>query len=273
MKTIPDRVNDYLAGTAAPDLRPHHGEANSHARPLNVLLAGQRRFGADVFKALRSLPGVAVTTVCAAPDDRLRRVAGLAGVKVLLAGTLCEANMPPGVDLIVAAHSHDFIGDRTRLRARFGGIGYHPSLLPLHRGRDAVKWAIRMRERVTGGTVYRLSQHVDGGNIIEQEHVFIRPDDTPAELWRRELGPLGVRLLSSAVAKFARHGFINGRAQDEALATWEPALKAAPLYRPDLLMIEHSASASATDAHHKMPHADGHAWVHSGRDACSPLGA
>ena len=59
MKTIPDRVNDYLAGTAAPDLRPHHGDANPHARPLNVLLAGQRRFGADVFKSLRSLPGVA----------------------------------------------------------------------------------------------------------------------------------------------------------------------------------------------------------------------
>lgn len=246
MKQVPNCGHDWLAESAAQDLRKRHGALGPGQRPLNVLLTGQRRFGADVFKALQALPGVAVVAVCAAPDDRLRRAATLCRVPVLLAGSLCEANMPDNVDLIVAAHSLDFVGDRTRLRAQFGGIGYHPSLLPLHRGRDAVKWAIRMRERVTGGTVYRLSSHVDGGNILEQEHVFIRPDDTPAELWRRELGPLGLRLLTAAVAKFAEHGFINGCPQDEALATWEPALEAAPLYRPDLLMIEHRPATDGT---------------------------
>ncbi|HEX7635950.1 MAG TPA: formyltransferase family protein [Noviherbaspirillum sp.] len=209
---------------------------------MNILIVGQKRFAVDVFNALSELPNVKVVGVCAPPGDRLLRRAGLAGVPTLIAGTLCEAIMPEEIDLIVAAHSHDFIGERTRLRARFGGIGYHPSLLPLHRGRDAVKWAIRLRERVTGGTVYRLSQRVDGGNIIEQEHVFIRSDDTPAELWRRELGPLGVRLLSSAVSRFAQHGFINGIEQDEELATWEPALGTPPLFRPELLLIGHEAS-------------------------------
>lgn len=206
---------------------------------MNVLLVGQKRFALDVFNALKSLPGVNVVAVCAPIGDRLLRRASLDEVPHLIIGPICEALVPEDIDLIVAAHSYDFIGEKTRLRARFGGIGFHPSLLPLHRGRDSVKWAIRMRERVTGGTVYRLSAHVDGGNIIEQEHVFIRPSDTPAELWHRELGPLGVRLLSKAVNRFAQHGFIQGIEQDEILATWEPSLSTPPIFRPELALIEH----------------------------------
>ncbi|UXH76109.1 formyltransferase family protein [Roseateles amylovorans] len=212
---------------------------------MNVLVTGQKWFGAEVFQALRALAGIRVMHVFAPADDRLRAAADRAGVPVSLAGTLCEASMPAQVDLIVAAHSHDFIGERTRLRATYGGIGYHPSLLPLHRGRDAVKWAVRMRERVTGGTVYRLSQQVDGGPILAQHHVLIRPDDSAEELWRRDLAPLGVRLLAETVALIAREGHIPGTAQDEELATWEPSLDTRPLHRPDLLMIGHNRPTPA----------------------------
>lgn len=204
---------------------------------MNVLIAGQKWFGAEVFRALCALPGVSVSAVCAPPGDRLAALAGGAGLPVIMAGTLRAETMPAGVDLIVAAHSHDFIGERTRHRARWGGIGYHPSLLPLHRGRDAVRWAVRMRERVTGGSVYRLSNRVDGGNVLAQRHVFIRPDDTAEDLWRRDLAPLGVDLLADVVARFARDGYVRGAAQDDALATWEPSIDRPPAFRPDLLLL------------------------------------
>lgn len=204
---------------------------------MNVLLAGQKWFGAEVLDALLALPGVTVRAVSAPHDDRLARAAWRRGVEVLPAGGLRAETMPAGVDLIVAAHSHDFIGERTRLRSRWGGIGYHPSLLPLHRGRDAVRWALRMRERVTGGTVYRLSNRMDGGAILAQRHVLIRPDDTAEALWRRDLGPLGVELLRGVVAEFAAGGYVAGREQDEGLATWEPSIDRPPAFRPDLLML------------------------------------
>jgi len=204
---------------------------------MNVLIAGQKWFGAEVFDALRALPGVRVRAVSAPPDDRLAAAAWRAGVEIVPAGHLRAETMPAGVDLIVAAHSHDFIGERTRLRARWGGIGYHPSLLPLHRGRDAVRWALRMRERVTGGTVYRLSNRMDGGAVLDQRHVLIRPDDTAETLWRRDLGPLGVELLRGVVARMAAEGYVAGREQDEELATWEPGIDRPPAFRPDLLML------------------------------------
>jgi methionyl-tRNA formyltransferase len=148
--------------------------------------------------------------------------------------------MPDGVDLIVAAHSHDFISEKTRLRATHGGIGYHPSLLPVHRGRDAVRWAIRMGDKITGGSVYRLSNRMDGGNIIVQKPVFVRPGETTQTLWRDLLGPLGVELLTQSVLRYAREGFINGEPQDEAVATWEPSIDRPPAFRPDLIMLPYS---------------------------------
>ena len=212
---------------------------------MRILIAGQKWFGAQVFIALRAVPGVEVAAVCAPTGgpvaDRLFGQADLRGVPVIKAGTLSAKTMPEGVDLIVAAHSHDFIGERTRMRAKWGAIGYHPSLLPLHRGRDAVRWAVRMRERVTGGSVYRLSNRMDGGDVLAQRHVFIGPEDTAEELWRRDLAPLGVELLAQVVGRFASDGYVHGTAQDEALATWEPSIDRPPAFRPDLLMIPYTA--------------------------------
>lgn len=209
---------------------------------MRVLIAGQKWFGSAVFRAVRSISGVEVAAVCAplgvGKPDKLAAAAEICGVDVIRAGSLKAETVPPRLDLIVAAHSHDFIGERTRLRARLGGIGYHPSLLPLHRGRDAVRWAVRMRERVTGGTVYRLSNRMDGGAILDQRHVLIRPDDTAEELWRRDLAPLGVAMLAAAVARLASGAPVEWREQDESLATWEPSIDRPPAFRPDLLMIE-----------------------------------
>ena len=108
----------------------------------------------------------------------------------------------------MAAHSHDFISRAVRNRLSIGAIGYHPSLLPLHRGRDAVRWTIRMGDRIAGGTVFWLSDTVDGGPVAIQDWCFVRPEDTAQSLWRRELFPMGVRLLSRVVdeeAGAARH--------------------------------------------------------------------
>lgn len=209
---------------------------------MNVLLCGQKWFGAAVYKELLGIDGVNISHVSCPilfgdKLDRLQILANESGAKIIPAGTLNSSSMPDGVDLIVAAHSHDFIGEATRLRARFGGIGYHPSLLPLHRGRDSIEWAIRMGDKVTGGTVYRLSNKTDGGAILKQKHVFIKKGETAKDIWRDSLAPLGVELLREAVLEFRDYGFVAGREQDDSISTWEPSIGRSPLYKPDLIML------------------------------------
>ena len=145
-------------------------------------------------------------------------------------------DVPDGTDVILAAHSHAFVGRRTRARAPYA-LGYHPSLLPLHRGRDAVRWTCRMGDRVTGGSVYHLTDRVDGGPLAAQEHIVIDPTEGPSALWREHLFPLGVRMLTDVVDLIGSGGTVPTVPQDDALATWEPSLDSAPVYRPELFEL------------------------------------
>ncbi|MFI5705683.1 formyltransferase family protein [Streptomyces xanthochromogenes] len=103
--------------------------------------------------------------------------------------------VPDGTEILLAAHSHAFLGRATRARASVAALGYHPSLLPLHRGRDAVRWTIRDGDRVTGGSVYHLTERTDCGPIAAQEHVIVPPSSTAQSLWREYLAPMGLSLV------------------------------------------------------------------------------
>lgn len=156
-------------------------------------------------------------------------------------------NIPDNVQVIVSAHSHAFIGRQTRARASVAAIGYHPSLLPLHRGRDAIKWTIRDRDRVSGGTVYHLTERTDGGPIAAQEHILVPPDATVESLWREQLAPLGVQLLVRVVNDLAS-GLRIMVPQDERLASWEPSMDSQLLFKPELVALPGPDTAFVTEA-------------------------
>lgn len=62
--------------------------------------------------------------------------------------------------------------------ARIGMIGAHASLLPRHRGRAPVNWAIIRGETETGNSLIWLDPEVDRGDIIDQARIPISPYDT-----------------------------------------------------------------------------------------------
>lgn len=202
---------------------------------MKIILCGQKRFGRDVLQLLQRLGHEVPAIWCPFdPEDKLRIYCMNHGLPARLPGTLCAENVPRGTDLIITAHSHDFIGRKTRNATRLGAIGYHPSLLPVHRGRDAVKWAIRMRDRITGGSIYWLNETVDGGPIAARAPVFIRPEDDALSLWIRDLAPLGLQLFEKVLADLSA-GVIIKEPQDHSLATWEPSFTGAPaLLRPEI---------------------------------------
>ncbi len=209
---------------------------------MRVVLTGQKRFGRDVLRLLAERDDEVIGVSCPREDadgrpDKLFIEASNLGVPLVPGGKLTQYTMPEGADLIVAAHSHDFVGSVTRRKARFGAIGFHPSVLPRHRGRSSIEWAIRFGEKVTGGTIYWLDDVVDGGAIAAQEHCMIRPDDTPLSLWVRDLAPMGLRLFRQVLRDLDR-GIVIALDQDKELATWEPAIDSVPrLFRPDLPML------------------------------------
>ncbi len=66
-------------------------------------------------------------------------------------------------------------------------INIHPSLLPAFPGLDTHARALAAGVRLAGCTVHFVSAEVDGGAIIGQAAVPVRPDDTPDSLAARVL--------------------------------------------------------------------------------------
>jgi len=214
---------------------------------VNIYLSGSGVFGVQVAETLtdagHSIRGIASPRLRKGKSvedlstiDRLRAWTLRRELPWTDAAELRARHVPDNVQVIISAHSHAFIGRQTRTRASVAAIGYHPSLLPLHRGRDAVKWTIRDRDRVTGGTVYHLTERTDGGPIAAQEHLLVPPDATAESLWREHLAPLGVQLLLRVVNDLA-NGVRIMVPQDERLASWEPSMDSQILFKPELVAL------------------------------------
>ena len=219
---------------------------------MKLVVIGSRYFGATVFEALRKEQGVEMVGVVApAEDDRLAAAARSAGVPVhVLANPKivpAEA-LPVPCDLIVAAHTHARVSNEALARARLGGVGYHPSLLPRHRGIAAVEWTILEGDAIAGGSVYHLADGWDAGAVAAQDWCFVARGESARELWERELAPMGLRLLAQVVRHGRDHGHLPARTQDPRFATRAPMLKKAVVLTEDAAPTTTSLVATVTGA-------------------------
>ena len=139
---------------------------------LKCTLIGSRHFGASVLANLLEDGHEVVRVVAAAADDRLAIAAREAGLPLSI---LESPRKVPGSDLhedcdiIIAAHTHAFVTPEALARARLGAFGYHPSLLPRHRGIAAVEWTLLEGDPIAGGSIYHLDAGWDDGAIAAQD--------------------------------------------------------------------------------------------------------
>jgi methionyl-tRNA formyltransferase len=194
---------------------------------MRITLVGSRHFGVTTFDMLRQHGVEIAGVVVADADDRLAATARAAGVNVTVQATpklVGPQEIADGTDLIVTAHSHARISREALAAARLGGIGYHPSLLPRHRGIAAVEWTIREGDPIAGGSVYHLADRMDAGAIAAQEWCFVKKGETARELWERALAPLGQKLLGEVIDYAKIHKSLPSWPQDEQFATNAPNL-------------------------------------------------
>lgn len=163
----------------------------------NLFISGSKFFGESVLK-LAIEKGLAVLGVSAPSgevEDRLYNAAVKLGIPVSQARkTLGAEDIPDGVDLIVCAYSHEYVTGPALKKARFGGVGYHPSLLPDLRGKHAVEDAVNLGLGKTGGSIYVLDSGWDTGDVLLQDEINVDAGETAEHLWREGLQPLGLRL-------------------------------------------------------------------------------
>lgn len=101
---------------------------------------------------------------------------------------------------------------------KYGCINVHASLLPKYRGGAPIHHAIMNGEKKTGITIMYMNEGLDKGDIISQEEIEIKEDDT-TETMHDKLSVLGKDLLLKTLPDIIE-GKITPIKQDETKATF-----------------------------------------------------
>lgn len=64
-------------------------------------------------------------------------------------------------------------------------INFHYALLPKHRGKDSLIWAIFDQDEYTGITWHMINEKIDDGDIIIQDKIKISENETPLTLSKK----------------------------------------------------------------------------------------
>ena len=237
---------------------------------MKCALVGSRFFAASVFEALRKEEGIEFTGIVApAEDDRLAVAARAAGVAVHVLDNprIVPGNaIAEGTDLIIAAHTHARVSDEALARSRLGGVGYHPSLLPRHRGIAAVEWTILEGDPIAGGSVYHLADGWDAGAIAAQDWCFVKKGETARELWERALAPMGLALLTKVAHHARLQGTLPAFPQDPRFATKATMIRKA-------VVLTEEVSPATTSLVVSIVGTDRHGIVSSLADRAERFGA
>jgi methionyl-tRNA formyltransferase len=129
-------------------------------------------------------------------------------------------DLTKGADLLILANFMKILRASTFRSPRIGTLCFHPSMLPRHRGRDAVYWTIKMGERVTGATWFWVDEGIDTGPIARQCAIGFGYNYSPHRLYEELIVPTGIALLKELLPLIGE-GPTPGIPQDERRATYE----------------------------------------------------
>lgn len=196
---------------------------------MRIVLIGQSAFGAETLKALlasgHDVLAVYTSTLAemAAPVEDIARVKCLPLFQFqdMRSREVVESMTRLEPELGVMAFVTSTIPKGILSCPALGTIQYHPSLLPRHRGANAINWAIIKGETETGLTIFWPDEGMDTGPILLQKRVVISSEDTVGSLYFNRLFPLGIQSLVEAVDLIAT-GKASREQQDGTLASYEP---------------------------------------------------
>lgn len=189
-------------------------------KSLRLVFMGTPEFAVPMLDALRqsSHQVVAVITAPDKPAGRGRMVQQSAVKQYAVAHELPllqpeKLKNPEFLEALQTYHADLFVVVAFRMlpevvwnMPNLGTINLHASLLPQYRGAAPINWAIINGETETGVTTFRLQQEIDTGNLLFQERIPIRADETVGELYQ-ELMQLGTGVLVKTVNALASGDF------------------------------------------------------------------
>jgi methionyl-tRNA formyltransferase len=176
--------------------------------PGRVVFAGAVHESAPALQAILDSRHAELAGLVTFPEETADKLAGAVDLVSMVPDGLplirtMDVNAPETVqlirelkpDLLVVVGWTRLIRDELLALPTHGCVGFHASLLPLHRGRAPVNWSLILGEHETGNTMMVLAPGADLGDIVDQRRTPIYLDDTCATVYDR-VGRLGADMLT-----------------------------------------------------------------------------
>lgn len=201
---------------------------------MNLVFAGTPEFAQAFLEELLHVPNVEISGVYTQPDRPAGRGKQLrpSPVKQLAVANNLPVFQPQSLkdvdvqkqlaelkpDLMVVVAYGQILPEAILNIPRYGCINVHASLLPRWRGAAPIHRAIAAGDSETGISIMRMDVGLDTGDVLAENQLNIRADDTTGSLHDR-LIELGRPLLRQVIAAFPE---ILDRAvpQDDTNATY-----------------------------------------------------
>jgi len=158
--------------------------------------AGDRQIAVECLGFLVESDAMPEALLVSSPDrathaGALRELSALDADRVLVGRQFRE---PDGIELlrsldldyVIGVHFPYIVPQAVLALPRIGIINLHPAFLPYNRGWHTPSWAI-LDGTPIGATLHFMDSGVDTGDIVAQEEIEVRPDDTAHSLYGRVL--------------------------------------------------------------------------------------
>lgn len=185
-----------------------------HIKVARTLFIGNGTLGLATLEKMADDPQFNILGVVTSPDQKSGRkgelesppIAALAEslkqkvykIKNINDVKTIEAIKKLNPEIIVLADFGQILSKEIISIPKYGVLNIHPSLLPKYRGPSPVVSAILNGDKRTGVTIIKLNEVIDGGDILSQIEVKIKPRETAVALKNR-LAELGSELLVETV--------------------------------------------------------------------------
>jgi methionyl-tRNA formyltransferase len=177
---------------------------------MNIIFMGTPDFAVPSLKKLIADKDIEISAVVTQPDRKsgrgqnvkfsaVKKTALDADLKVMQTDNVNNKDFLKKLssfraDFVVVVAFGQKLGEELLNLPRYGCINLHASLLPEYRGSSPIHKAIIEGEKVTGNTTMYMGPGWDDGDIIYQQEVEIKKDDTVGKL-HDKLAENGAELL------------------------------------------------------------------------------
>ena len=158
-------------------------------KPLKALLDNGFKVCAVVFdeteNAAQQLGNIAIVNT---QTDSIVSLAWAHQIPTLRLGNafndslLALQNYQPDI-ILVSCYARILPSSVTSL-AKLGCFNIHPSLLPAYRGPEPIFWQLKFGEQEMGVSIHKLTETIDGGDILKQQPLTLRNGLTRLEIER-----------------------------------------------------------------------------------------